>query len=366
MMSEWVKRRVHWLEQAEGYRMPESADLEQDVAAPPEVIKLDANENFFLPSELLRTWAREVADRLDPRFYSTVEYHRVVRALSDRVGLSPAHIVLGNGGDQIIDLVARTFLDATAKAVSISPTYSFYRLRARLTGAAWTEVPLREDFSLDVDRLLDVGREAQMIFLCSPNNPTGNQFDPEQLRSILRRFDGLVFIDEAYAEFAGETRARWVTEFRHLIIMRTFSKLHGLAGLRLGYMLADPIIARPFAEKMQYPYSVSTFTLHMALKLLEHDEHVRTAVEQMRSERARLQRELNAIEGIRAFDSCTNFILFQVNRPVESVHQQLIERGLFLKKIGDVMSYQNCLRTTVGPREVNDRLIIALRRICET
>jgi histidinol-phosphate aminotransferase len=364
-MSGWLQDKLAQLDRAEGYVMPESTTVEEEPATGHDIIKLDANENIFIPREVMVSLAREVVEALDPRFYSTAEYHQLARALAARAGLTPEHIVLGNGGDQIIDFVARTFLDASSKAVSIAPTYSFYRLRAKLTGAAWTEVPLNDDFSLDLDRLLDEATDAQMIFLCSPNNPTGNRFEADQLTALLRVFDGIVFVDEAYAEFADDTLAGWVKEFRHLVILRTFSKAFGLAGLRIGYMLADPAIIRPFAEKMQYPYGVSAFSLRMGLKLLERYELIQHAVEQMKTERARLMRELNSIEGIRAFDSQTNFVLFELDQPAESVHERLIDAGLFVKWIGDVLSHRNCLRTTVGTPEINDQLIGELKRICE-
>lgn len=364
MMSDWLQQKRQQLEHTEGYLMPESAPLEGPGATgrPRAIIKLDANENVFLSKDFLGALANEAAQELDPRFYSTQEHEQLVRALSAHLGVAPEHIVLGNGGDQLIDLVAQTFLDAGTKAVSITPTYSFYRLRAKLAGAQWVEVPLREDFSLDVDHLLEAAGDARVMFLCSPNNPTGNQFAADQLRELLDAFAGLVFIDEAYAEFADETVAHWVTEFENLMVLRTFSKAFGLAGLRLGYLLAHASVARPLAEKVQYPYPVSTFSLAMGLKLLAHWEVIRAAIERMRTERARLLRQLATIAGLRPFDSQGNFLLFQVPDAVERVHGELMSEGIFVKKIGTVLEFPNCLRTTVGTPEMNDRLLDALSR----
>jgi histidinol-phosphate aminotransferase len=367
MISNGLRDKLHQLEQVESYLMPESTPIEgePEERSSAEIVKLDANENVFIPKEFLNALANEVAQELDPRFYSTREYWQLVRALSAHLGLAPDHIVLGSGGDQIIDFVAKTFLDEGAKAVSIAPTYSFYRLRAKLAGARWVEVPLKEDFSLDVGKLLEAANDARVIFLCSPNNPTGNQFAADQLKELLKTFDGIVFVDEAYAEFADETVARWVTQYENLMVLRTFSKAFGLAGLRLGYLLAHTTVARLFAEKIQYPYPISTFTLAMGLKLLARFEVLQLAIEQMKTERARLIRELAMIRGIRPFNSEANFILFQVEPPVDHVHDELMKEGLFVKKIGTVLGYENCLRTTVGTPEMNNRLLETLRRICQ-
>lgn len=365
MTSHWLRNKLQQLEQTEGYLMPESTPFEgeQEERLSLEIVKLDANENVFIPKQLISALAKEVAQELDPRFYSTQEYGQLVRALSAHLGLAPEHIVLGNGGDQIIDFVAKTFLSDNTKAVSIAPTYSFYRLRAKLAGARWVEVPLNDDFSLNVGRLLEAAADARMIFLCSPNNPTGNQFEADQLRAVLKAFEGIVFIDEAYADFADETVARWVTQFENLVVLRTFSKAFGLAGLRLGYMLADTAIARPFTEKVQYPYPVSAFSLRMGLELLTRFELIQSAIKRMRAERARLLQELASIHGIRPFNSQGNFVLFQVENSADRVHHELMNEGIFIKKIGTVLGFKDCLRTTVGTLEMNNRLLETLRKI---
>jgi histidinol-phosphate aminotransferase len=363
-MNTWLQSKIRQLEQAEGYLMPESTPAEGAEEARVDIVKLDANENVFLPREFMKTLAGEAALELDPRFYSTQEYWQLVRALGDYVGLGPEHIVLANGGDQVIDFVAKTFLEEGGRAVSIAPTYSFYRLRAKLAGAEWVDVPLRADFSLDADKLLEAADGARVIFLCSPNNPTGNQFEAGQLQQLLRSFDGMVLVDEAYAEFAGETVARWVAEFENLIVLRTFSKAFGLAGLRLGYMIAGETMARAFAEKIQYPYPVSSFTMRMALKLMHHLDFIRSAVAEMKTARARLTQALSSIDGIRPFESEGNFILFQLPISVDRVHDGLMKEGIFVKKVGTVLHLANCLRTTVGTPDMNDRLLAVLRQLC--
>lgn len=366
MMNEKVRERLRHLERLEGYVMPQSTPSEGQPTSPANILKLDANENVFLNRDWLIALAMDVVQELDPRFYSTHEYQQLVHALSVYHDIAPEHIVLGNGGDQIIDFVAKTFLDAGAKAVCIQPTYSFYRLRAKLAGARWINVPLNDDFSLNVNRLLEAAQDANVIFLCSPNNPTGNQFVTAQIKEVLQSFAGIVFVDEAYADFADENLVQWVAEFEHLVILRTFSKAFGLAGLRLGYMLAHPTLARPFAEKVQYPYPVSAFTLAMALKLMQQIDVVQAAIEQMKRERARLIQELASVRGVRPFVSASNFVLLQLALPAEKVHYQLMDEGIFLKNVGTVLGMTNCLRTTVGTPPMNDRLLQTLRRICQS
>ncbi|MCS6815812.1 MAG: histidinol-phosphate transaminase [Blastocatellia bacterium] len=347
-MRAWWEQRLDELDALEGYPIPEGDELSEG--------KLDANENVLLPKALLVTLAQRAVETLDPRFYAIGDARALVRDLSRYLGIEPEHIVLGSGGDQLIDLVAQAFLEPGATAVTIAPTYSFYRIRCAFAGARVIEVPLREDFSLDLEALARAAHGARVLFLCSPNNPTGNQFPLAEIEHLAREFSGLLIVDEAYVEFASETALPLLARSTNVVLLRTFSKAFGLAGMRLGYLLAPPRLSRLFAEKVQYPYPVNAFAVRLARLLLEAYEEVRATIETVKREREWLRRALQTL-GVRAFPSQTNFVLFEVGDRANMVWRHLAEHGLRVKYVGEVLGYGACLRATVGSPETNRALI---------
>lgn len=353
-MNDWWERKLAELESREGYPVPEEEE--------PSEGKLDANENVLLPLSVLKALAHRVVEELDPRFYSVGEVRALVRDLARHLGVDAEHIVLGSGGDQLIDLLARTFLEEGTAAVSITPTYSFYRIRSVLLGAQFREVPLREDFSLDRDALLRAAQGARLLFLCSPNNPTGNQFSLSEIEDLVRAFPGIIVVDEAYVEFAQETALPLLERWPNVILLRTFSKAFGLAGMRLGYLLAHPRLSRVFEEKIQYPYPVNAFAVRLARLLLEAYDEVRAAIECVRREREWLRAELTA-RGVRAFSSQANFLLFEVGDRASAVWRHLAAHGIRVKYVGPLLRYGACLRATVGSPETNRMLIARLAEV---
>jgi len=331
---------------------------------PSEIVKLNSNENFFVPLDLLREALKEIAAEADPRVYPRDEPKELKESLSRILAVSPDQIVIGTGSDQLIDLVSRMMLRPGDEALSIFPTFSIYERCARIQGAIYKPIPLKEDFSLDVEKLLNaVTSRTRLIFLCSPNNPTANQFSLQSIRFLAESFEGLVAVDEAYVDFAGDSLVRLVEDLENLVVFRTFSKVFGLAGLRVGFAVANLEIARVMDERYQMPYSVSLVGLLMALKLLEKREEIKIAVENVKAERNNLMRQLNSIEGVRVFDSQTNFVLFQVDRSSEQVYRQLLDKGVIVRNIGRVLRYENCLRVTVAPSSMMEKFLTALEEV---
>jgi len=331
---------------------------------PSEILKLNSNENFFIPLDFLRGILREVVEEADPRIYPRDEIRNLKDAFGEYVDVHPDQIVIGSGSDQLIDVICRIFLREGDEAIAISPTFIIYRRCTEIQKAVYKPVPLREDFSLDVEAMLDtVTPRTKLMFLCSPNNPTANQFSREEIEFLAEAFDGLVAVDEAYVDFSGDSVISLVEEFENLIVFRTFSKVFGLAGLRIGCAIANFELARVMGEKFQMPYSVSLLAVKAALKILDHSEMIREAVERIRRERERLIEKLNSISGIHAFDSKTNFVLFQVDRDSKTICEKLLEKGIILRNIGPVLNYENCLRVTVAPPSMRDRFLAALREV---
>lgn len=360
-----IKDRVAGLREAEGYVPDETAVgvARQLKVGMGQIVKLDTNENYFIPPSLLVGLAKELAETLDLRLYPQEEDLMLIDSLSEYLDVHPDCITLGNGSDQLIDLIFRLSMGGGGEVVSVKPTFSMYRILSDVGGYDYIEAPLNNDFSLDADALLSkTTSNTTVCFLCSPNNPTATQFEDKAVRDVIEMFDGIVVVDEAYAEFAESTMLRMVNKFENLIVLRTLSKAFGLAGLRIGYAVSNPDMTIAM-RKLQLPYPLSTFSALMALKMLERTDLIEEAIRKVKEERKRLIRGLNSISGVKAFDSDTNFVLFQTEREGDRVHEELIERRVLVRKIGRVMNLDNCLRTTVGLPEMNRRLMEALRAV---
>jgi len=177
---------------------------------------------------------------------------------------------------------------------------------------------------------------------------------------LIEEFPGIVMVDEAYGEYAEYSVVPLISKYQNLVVLRTFSKAFGLAGLRLGYAVANPLLARA-VNKIPAPYAINTVTLTMGRKLLENVGVMREAVAALKAERGKLINALNEIKGVEAFDSWANFVLFNTSKPYEDVYVNMLKRGLIIKKLGNLLEYENCLRTTVGLPEMNAKLLNALR-----
>lgn len=327
------------------------------------LIGLDSNENYFADAEFLQKIAREAA-RCDVRSYPREELVQLREILGGWLRVEPECIVLANGGDQLIDLAA-TMLVRSGPAVVVMPTYSLYKLRVELAGGRVIQIPLKKDFSLDVPRLVSAADKsrASLLFLCSPNNPTGNQFSQADITEVLTRFRGLVIVDEAYAEFAERSILPLTRQYHNIAVIRTFSKAFGIAGARLGYMIANPRMSKTFAEKVQLPYPVSKFSARLGIACVRNLKAMQRNVSKLKRERAWLIARLTRIEGLRVFDSEANFILVCTGQDSSLLSSKLRSLGISVKEIGDVLDFRGCLRVTVGTRQMNQKFTSAMEQV---
>jgi len=336
---------------------------------PSSILKLNSNENLFVPLDFLRSLLKEVVDEVDPRFYPRDERVELEEALAKHLNVDHDQIVLGSGSDQIIELIVHAFLRRGDIVLSIAPTFAIYERATRTGGARYVPVPLREDFSLDVERMLrsvEIER-ARVLFICSPNNPTANQFPREAVREIVECFNGLVVLDETYADFARYSTIDLTEEYENLIVLRTFSKVFGIAGLRLGYAVSSVDISSILRERFQMPYAVSSIALRMGIKLLRNVDFIKGRIETLREERANLIRRLKEIDGVQPFSSETNFVLMNLSSvSSDEAYRRLLNRGIIVRNIGRVLNLENCIRVTVAPRPMMERFIKSLRGIIET
>lgn len=287
------------------------------------------------------------------------------RALKEKVaelkGLSPEQLFLGNGSDEAIDLLFRVFCrPGLDNAVSIAPSYGMYSVAAATNDIAFWEVPLRPDFSLDAEAVLAAAdANTKLLFLCSPNNPSGNSFPAEEIVSLLKRFPGVVVLDEAYIDFSERPSLIPLTrEYANLVVLQTLSKAWGMAGLRVGLAVADPGVAA-LLDKVKYPYNINIPAQKMALAKL--DPAVREAhVREILGERVRVAKALQESPSVlRVYPSDANFLLVKVTDP-DGLYAHLIERKIIVRNRSRVPGCEGCLRITIGTPSENDRLLRAL------
>lgn len=364
--EKWLEKKLEKLQLLESYhteRTNESVAKQLGIS-PTEIVKLNYNENLFMPRDKLVAFMHEVAEECDLRIYPQEEENKLKEKIGNYLKVPKDCVVVGNGSDELIDRVARLFLEKGDKTVAVAPTFPVFRQCIERQGAEYVAVPLLRDFGLDVKRLSDAfAPEARLLYLCSPNNPTANQFKKGDIMALIEEFPGIVVLDEAYAEYADYSMVPLAEKYENLIILRTFSKAFGLAGLRLGYAIVNVTLAKILAEKAALPFPVSVFTLNMGRKLLENLGMVKKTVEELKVERGALIKKLNSISGIEAFDSKTDFVLFNTAKPCEDVYQKLQNQGILIKKFGKILHLENCLRTTVGLPQMNAKLLEALEEI---
>src|SRR5213593_2174080 len=272
-------------------------------------VKLDQNENpYELPTDLKREVAERVLRRPWARYPEFVPA-AIIQTLAKFTGWPGEGILVGNGSNELIQASLTVTLGPGRKLAVPQPTFTLYKLMAKALQAEVAEIFLdAECLTYDVDKLLEASRASEVVVVCAPNNPTGNLLEREALVALLKNAKGLVLVDEAYHEFSRQTALPLLSEHRHLIVLRTFSKAMSMAGLRFGYMMAHPEIARE-VYKSKLPYNVNVFTLAAAEIVVERRSVLDKGIAALVRERDRVFAELQTRLNVRAFPSRTNFIL---------------------------------------------------------
>jgi len=279
-------------------------------------------------------------------------------------GVPVQSIFLGNGSDEAIDLVFRVFCTpGRDNVVAIAPSYGMYSVAAATNDISLHTVLLGENFSLSAEAIAAAtDSRSKVLFLCSPNNPSGNAFPQEQLIEVIRRFPGMVVVDEAYADFSakGSLLPR-LAELPNLIVLQTFSKAYGLAGLRLGLAYANPYVIRLMSQ-VKYPYNINQSTQLLAMKALETP--IDSYVKEILAQRKRLSEELPKLPCVRkVWPSDANFLLVEFS-DADKAYAHLLADGIIVRNRSRVPLCAGCLRLTVGLPAENDRLLASLQRLC--
>lgn len=282
--------------------------------------------------------------------------------LGRQKGVAPEHIFLGNGSDEAIDLVFRAFCEPrTDNVIAIEPTYGMYLVAAEINDVEYRRVLLDEHFQFSASQMLaSADSHTKAMFLCSPNNPTGNDLDRTEIEKLLNTFDGLVVLDEAYNDFSEEPSfLKRLDEFPNLIVLQTFSKAWGCAAIRLGMAFASPDIIGIF-NKIKYPYNINQLTQQQAMEMLHRPYEKQRWVEVLKQERNRLEGAFAALPCVRkVFPSNANFFLVRVT-DAPRIYNYLVGEGIIVRNRHAVALCGNCLRITVGTVAENETLLHAL------
>lgn len=329
---------------------------------PEDIIKLDANENPYGPPP-------EVFEALGslkfPYVYPDPESRQLRAALAEDSGLESDYILVGCGADELIDLIMRCVLDPGDKIVDCPPTFTMYEFDAAVNGALVIKVPRKSDFSLDVEQIMEVVEQEKpkCIFLTSPNNPDGSIISDEVLLKILG-LPILVVLDEAYIEFSGiKSRMEWVKKHENLIILRTFSKRAGLAGLRVGYG-AFPLSIIEYLWRAKQPYNVSVAAEVSACAALQNPIYLEKVKESLVLERGRLFKLLKEVPFLNPYPSYSNFILCEVTSGMDAkkLKDDLANMGVMIRHYNN-KELKGYVRVSVGKPEQTDALMECLNRL---
>lgn len=329
---------------------PYSSARDEYVSDGSEMIFLDANENPF----------QNGVNR-----YPDPQQRSLKSVLAAQKGISEANILLGNGSDEVLDLLFRAFCEPKVdNIITLPPTYGMYKVLADINVVENREVLLLENFQPDVNTILNtMDTQTKMIFICSPNNPTGNSFAAESIEFLLQSFQGLVVIDEAYIDFSLEDS--WVSklsDYPNLIVTQTLSKAYGMAGIRLGICMATEEIISVL-NKIKPPYNVNELTQQRALERVMNQEGIIQEVENILKERKSLEQTLKTIQFVeQVYPTDANFILAKVDNALLR-YDQLLKKGIVIRNRTTQPLCENTLRFTVGTHRENEFLIKALKEL---
>lgn len=341
-VTEWVRPRLLQLK-------PYSSARDEFFGVSEDYMFLDANESPF---------ANHFNRYPDPKQLE------LKNTLAELKGTAPQHIFIGNGSDEALDVLMRAFCEPNQdNVITLPPTYGMYGVLAGINAIENREIPLTPDFQPDVEAILSaVDAQTKMVFLCSPNNPTGNLFSDEVIVKLLQNFSGLVVIDEAYIDFANsESWMHELGDYPNLVVVQTLSKAYGLAGLRIGILYASAEIIS-FLDRIKPPYNLNTFSQQAAIKKLKHNT-IPSQVKKIIAERERLISCLESLSWVTTvYPSDANFILVQVDDATLR-YQQLLEHRIVIRNRSNQPLCDSCLRITLGTREENEQLMTLLKSL---
>jgi histidinol-phosphate aminotransferase len=347
-MINWLSSKLDRISKLDSYLKPEKVE---------QSIKLDSNENFALDSQYIMKMASRAVAHTDLREYPLEQYEEFYSQLCSYTGMDARYLGVGNGSDQIIELLLSIF-GKGHEATVFTPTFSYFINRCELHGIKLNKVPLNRDNGLPEVEFLNHAALSDIVYICSPNNPTGNQFPETQILKIIEQLkEKLVLIDEAYVEFGNYSLAKQIANYDNLIILRTLSKACGLAGARVGYLIANERFANAFRTSIQSPYPINSFSLAVATYALSDKAYLKQTVELVKRERERVSAALINLTGVTVFKSDANFVFLASEDNYGRILNTLKDDRVVVKAFGNVNGLRGCLRVTIGTSEMNDKFL---------
>jgi histidinol-phosphate aminotransferase len=356
MKKNWFEEKIDKFSSIGGYQKPELIS---------DAVKLDSNENYVISKQFQNDILTSARKNSDVREYPLGGVERLISTISKFVKIPSSMIGVGNGSDQILDLILSNFASKQTKVLTSNPTFGFFEERCKLYSIPLIAIPFSNDMKLNIKDFVKQSKNADILYLDSPNNPTGFQFSKNELQKLIKSFNGLVIIDEAYGEFGSYSLASMVKTQENLIVVQTVSKSFGLAGLRLGYFIANKKFTNTFMTILQYPYPLSTITIESGILALEKSNLMKDAVTNIKIERKRIIETLQKYNAFEVFDSQANFVLFDAYGVYKRVYSALAEQGISIRKLGKIGNHDGCLRVTIGTKEMNSKFLLAIRDLLE-
>ena len=352
MKTEWLRKTI--------------ADFDPYFVAPiAEKHVINANENYLnvLTIPGVKEELIQALDTFRPQIYPKPMSDDIREALADYIGAKPENFIVGNGGDEMITYLLGTFLDPGDQILIHSPTFDMYELGAETLGASAIKVKDLPGYRRDQKGLLEAIRRYQpkVTVICNPNNPTGDLLPRAFIEEVLKAADNIVFVDEAYMEFAQkESVIDLIDTYPNLIVLRTLSKAFALAGMRCGYLAADEALIEAIA-KIKAPYNLNAFTQLFAPIVIRHREDIFKVRDDICVERERLYAAMKEIPGVTVYPSCTNFLLVQVDKKQEEIFEALRKKDILVKIYRNSQDIPNGFRISVTTKDVDDVLISVFR-----
>jgi histidinol-phosphate aminotransferase len=297
--------------------------------------------------------------KLDVGQYPSTYGDDLRRELARIYQLDMNNFVVGNGSDEALDVIVKTFVEPGETVITAHPAYVLHSFFVKINGGRTVTVDLDQDFQLDVDGINST--EGKVVLICTPNNPTSNTFRLDDVKAVIEGSDRPVVIDEAYGEYTGNSFIPLVNKYDNLIVTRTFSKAYGLAGMRIGYLAAGLDMADAM-QKVKIPYSLNMIGEKVAVAALKDRDFLERSVRVVREERPFLEKGLRDL-GFHVFPSEANYMLFRPTIPSDQLTSMLSEKGVLIRDFGKIRRLENCARTTIGTREMNSVLLDKMREV---
>lgn len=328
-----------------------------------DIIRFDTNTSPFIPKE----WLNNIASKLETlgiNDYPDTSYIKLRKSISKYININENQISVTNGADEGLDIISKIFIDKDTDIIISTPTYSFYSIVTKIMGGNIISIPRKKNFVDDIENILkSPKRKNNIIFLCNPNNPTGNSIERKNVIRLLNEINSVIVIDEAYVEFSGNTLVDLTKKYNNLIILRTFSKAFSLAGARIGYIIASKTMV-DILNKVRPPNSLSVISLALADIAINDIEKVNDNIKLIINERTKCKNFLENIPGINVFPSDANFLLIKFNKiNSDIIYNLLLKEGLIVRNLNNIQSLENCLRFSIRNSKQNNVLLNTISKI---